>query len=209
MLERSVRPATVDDRTRVVETFVAAFVDDPALGFFFPGAMYAECAPTFVGALFDRRVGAGTVWVADGGAAMAMWDAPTTGTLAEFEAPSPELPADARARLEAYDAAVLGVLPYRPYWYLGVLATHPDRAGQGLGRAVMAAGLRAAGAAGLPAYLETTNPANVDLYRRLGWQIVQPVPEPLPIWVMTHPGLPGSAENGGRRSAGDAGRITT
>jgi len=185
MPERLVRPATIDDRGRVVDTFVAAFVDDPALRFFFPGAMYAEQAAVFVGKLFDRRVGAGTVWIADGGAAVAMWDAPTAGTPAEFEDPPAELPADARARLEAYDAAVLSVLPKGEHWYLGVLATHPDRAGQGLGRAVMAAGLQAAAATGLPAFLETTNPANVGLYRRTGWEVVAQVPEPLPIWVMT------------------------
>ena len=185
MPERLVRPATIDDQGRVIDTFVAAFVDDPALRFFFPGAMYAEHAPVFVGALFDRRVGAGTIWVADGGAAVAMWDAPTTGIPAEFEQPPADLPPDAKARLAAYDAAVLQVLPESEHWYLGVLATHPDRSRQGLGRAVMAAGLREAAATGLPAYLETTNPANVGLYRSTGWDVVAQVPEPLPIWVMT------------------------
>jgi GNAT superfamily N-acetyltransferase len=186
--EHLVRPATGADRGPVIDTFMAAFVEDPALRFFFPGAMYAEHAPAFIGALFDRRVGAGTIWVADGGVSVAMWDGPGTGSYAEppaeFDPPPAQLPSGVRARLEAYDAAVLGMLPGGPYWYLGVLATHPDRAGQGLGRAVMAAGLREAAAAGLPAYLETTNPANVGLYRRTGWDVVAQVPEPLPIWVM-------------------------
>jgi ribosomal protein S18 acetylase RimI-like enzyme len=201
MLDRLARSATIADRGRVIDTFMAAFLDDPALRFFFPGEMYAEHAPAFVGALFDRRVGVGTIWVAEDGVSVAMWDGPGTGSYAEppveFDPPPAQLPSDARARLEAYDAAVLAMLPESPYWYLGVLATHPDQAGRGLGRAVTAAGLRESAAAGLPAYLETTNPANVDLYRRWGWQIAERVPEPLPIWVMVHPGLPGSADETG------------
>jgi aldehyde dehydrogenase (NAD+) len=56
-------------------------------------------------------------------------------------------------------------------------------------RAVMAAGLASARADGLPAYLETTNPGNVELYRRSGWQVTaeRSVGE-LMVWVMRHPG---------------------
>jgi hypothetical protein len=36
----------------------------------------------------------------------------------------------------------------------------------------MAAGVTTAHADGLPAVLETMNPANVELYRREGWQVL-------------------------------------
>lgn len=59
----------------------------------------------------------------------------------------------------------------------------------------MAAGVARAAATGLPAYLETTNPDNVDLYRRAGWQLTQTVTmETLTVWVMTH----GPLDPGGR-----------
>jgi hypothetical protein len=32
--------------------------------------------------------------------------------------------------------------------------------------------------------LETSNPGNVELYRRAGWDVVRTLSEPLPIWVM-------------------------
>jgi hypothetical protein len=48
----------------------------------------------------------------------------------------------------------------------------------------MSAGLRRAAADGLPAVLETSNPANVETYRRAGWRVVCTVTEPLPMWVM-------------------------
>jgi GNAT superfamily N-acetyltransferase len=126
--------------------------------------------------------------VADDGASIALWDGPARPDRIAPESPPLALPDGARARLDAYDAAVHGHLPCTPHWYLGVLATHPDRAGQRLGRAVMAAGLAEAAQDGLPAYLETTNPRNVDLYRRAGWEVAAATGVPgLDVWVMVHP----------------------
>jgi hypothetical protein len=50
----------------------------------------------------------------------------------------------------------------------------------------MGEGLRRAAADGLPAVLETSNPANVEVYRRAGWEVVRSVTEPLPTWIMQH-----------------------
>jgi hypothetical protein len=39
--------------------------------------------------------------------------------------------------------------------------------------------------AGLPAYLETTNPNNVELYTKLGWDIARTLRvDSLAVWVM-------------------------
>jgi GNAT superfamily N-acetyltransferase len=184
MSDVEVRRATRADRDRVVDTFTAAFETDPALRFFFPDEEYAAHAPAFAGWLFDRRVDAGTVWVVDDGASVALWDGPERVAPA---VPAPVLPDGPRERLDAYDAAVHHHLPTTPHWYLGVLATHPDRAGQRLGRTVMASGLAEAARDGLPAYLETTNPRNVDIYRAAGWEVAARTGVPgLDVWVMVH-----------------------
>jgi GNAT superfamily N-acetyltransferase len=178
------------DRPRVVETFVAAFAADPAVRHFFPDdAEYPTQAATFVGHLFDRRVRRNGVWLADDGAATALWELPAArSTLDSTVDGAMDLPADVLARLGAYDAAVHHLLPADPHWYLGVLATHPDHAGRRLGRAVMAAGVAAAWSAGLPAYLETSNPRNVDVYRSAGWAVVgETSTVDLRIWVMRAP----------------------
>jgi ribosomal protein S18 acetylase RimI-like enzyme len=66
-----------------------------------------------------------------------------------------------------------------------VLATEPAGQGRGLGRAVVAPGLALAGAAGLPAFLETTNDGNVGIYRRWGFEVTATIPlGPLTIRVM-------------------------
>ena len=69
--------------------------------------------------------------------------------------------------------------------YLGVLGTHPEHAGRRWGHAVMAEGLRRAAADRVPAVLETSNPGNVEVYRRAGWQVLRTVPAgPLTVWIM-------------------------
>ena len=45
------------------------------------------------------------------------------------------------------DHALIPTWPEEPHWYLGVLATHPNRLGAGLGAAVLAPGLAEAAAA--------------------------------------------------------------
>lgn len=81
-------------------------------------------------------------------------------------------------------------LPSTPHWYLGVLATHPGHRGRQLGRATLDAGLRRAAEDGLPAYLETSNPDNLRLYRAAGFEVVDTLTvdtltvDTLPVWVM-------------------------
>jgi ribosomal protein S18 acetylase RimI-like enzyme len=182
--------ATTADRDRVVGSLVAAFTSDPVLRYLFPDDdTYPRYAAAFFGHLFDKRVDRATIWTAGRGASVAMWDAPgAAGDGPAGDTLAGQLPADALARVNAYDEAVHAALPATPFWYLGVLGTHPDHAGRRWGRAVMTAGLRRAAADGLPAMLETSNPANVEVYRRAGWDVVLAVPaEPLTIWIMQRP----------------------
>jgi GNAT superfamily N-acetyltransferase len=166
----AVSVATPEMRPRIVRTVVTAFAADPAFQFFFPRPETFEAeAAEFAGHLFDQRVAAGTVWVVEGGGAVAMWDGPDAPD--KPAGGEPDLPVDTRARLDEYHEAVRPLLPPTRHWYLGILATAPEHAGRRWGRAVMAAGRERARDQALPAYLETTNPANVDLYRRSGWTL--------------------------------------
>lgn len=169
-----------------------AFATDPCWTHLL-GADYPRLAPLFAGALFDQRVGDGTVWMCADAGSVALWDRPGASEepergrhWAEFHRAAGPGP---RARLAAYDAALLAVAPSAPHWYLGVLATRPDRWGGGLASAVIAPGLVRAEEDGVDCCLETSTLSNRDFYQRRGF--TQAVPVPFdggpPTWWMTRP----------------------
>lgn len=188
----TVRVATPADRTAVVETIVAAFRTDPAWGFFL-GPRYELLAPLFAGALFDKRVGRGTVWMTPDAGSVALWDGPggpdpahVASAWAPFDAVAGPAEQD---RVAAYDAAVEQAHPDGPFWYLGVLATRPDAQGRGGATAVLQPGLTAADTVGLPACLETSTADNREFYARRGFTDVTQVdcPGGPPTWWLTRP----------------------
>ena len=68
--------------------------------------------------------------------------------------------------------------PSEPHWYLGILAVDLDHRSQGLGTRILARSLETVDEAGLPAYLESTNPRNITLYERAGFEVVEQVTLP-------------------------------
>lgn len=62
--------------------------------------------------------------------------------------------------------------PATPHWYLTLIAVDPARRGRGHGSALLAHGLRMCDRDGLPAYLESTNRANLSLYARFGFKLL-------------------------------------
>jgi GNAT superfamily N-acetyltransferase len=176
----------------VLTTIVAAFATDPCWTYLL-GVDYPRLAPLFAGALFDQRVAHETVWMRADASSVALWDRPgasqddgRSGHWAAFHHAAGTGPA---ARFAAYDAALIAVAPSEPHWYLGVLATHPDRWGSGLASAVVAPGLARADEDGLACCLETSTVSNRDFYQRRGF--TQSVSVPFdggpPTWWMTRP----------------------
>jgi GNAT superfamily N-acetyltransferase len=176
--------ATPAHRDQVVETLVAAFTADPVLRHLFPDdATYPEYSAAFFGHLFDKRVHRDAVWIVGEGRSVAIWEPPALAG-ATHPTAAISLPREEQDRMRGYDDAVHAALPDEPYWYLGVLGTHPEWTGRRWGHAVMEAGLRRAAEEGLPAILETSTPGNVAMYQRAGWEVIAELTEPLPIWVL-------------------------
>lgn len=164
------------ERDATLRTVVDAFVADPLLRWWFPGEEYGRLATAFFGFLLDIRIAAGEVWLADDGGAVAMWN-PPGGLLADphavearWEGVRSGLPADVATRLARVEEQVEAALPRHPHWYLGVLATHPDRRGQGLASTVLAPVLAHADRAGLETWLETGSEPNLAIYARFGFE---------------------------------------
>jgi ribosomal protein S18 acetylase RimI-like enzyme len=176
------RVAERSDLERIGETLARAFEHDPLWGWAFEDAererklaALAEVFGFFAGAALDL----GWVRVTDGVEAVALWIPPG----------SPEMsPAD-EERLPGVIAAGCGPVsaprvtelidaferhhPHEPpHYYLSLLATHPDHAGHGHGVGLVAACLAEIDAGDPPAaaFLESSNPANLARYERLGFR---------------------------------------
>jgi GNAT superfamily N-acetyltransferase len=173
-MNSAIRRASPGERSVVAATVAAAFADDPAWAFILDED-YGRLAVHFAAALFDVRAGWQNVWVTDDLAAVAMWDPPGKSDgarayretiWARYRAIAGE---DALRRLASYNDAVAAASPPEPYWYLGVLATHPERQREGLATAVLAPVLAEADRLGIPCCLETSTAANRRFYEHRGF----------------------------------------
>jgi ribosomal protein S18 acetylase RimI-like enzyme len=114
------------------------------------------------------------VLVAAEGSAASIWLPP-----GKWRAPTSEVVRQAPRLLRAYgtrSARALRLLsvveeqhPTEPHWYLEAIGTVPEARGQGIGPTVMAPVLARCDEAGLPAYLESSNPQNIPFYERHGF----------------------------------------
>lgn len=76
--------------------------------------------------------------------------------------------------------------PSGDYYYLQVLAVDPAHQGRGAGSAMLRESVAKADRAGQTSVLETSNPINVKLYRRFGFEIVHTMflDSSPPLWTM-------------------------
>lgn len=173
------RVATAADADVATEILVDAFYDDPAWSFGFPDPAKRR----FQQAWFWRRcvlesLPHSTLWITTNGASTSVWLPP--GVVEDFEPdPSSEFALEAREVLggdadrflqavERFEAAH----PHdEPHYYLSLLGTHSSQRGHGFGLSLLEQNLQVVDAAGMPAYLEVSNPANLALYERHGFRL--------------------------------------
>ncbi|MEZ0067020.1 GNAT superfamily N-acetyltransferase [Streptacidiphilus sp. MAP12-20] len=79
---------------------------------------------------------------------------------------------------DMFQRASWKVHPHEPHWYLYIIGVEPDQQGHGIGAALLRAGLERADADGLPAYLESSDIANVPLYEHFGFEVTGAVALP-------------------------------
>jgi GNAT superfamily N-acetyltransferase len=172
------RPATHDDIDRVVECLSLAFRNDPVWGV----ALARPDGSTSHHAAFWRSHVEGAlrysnVFMTDDGSAVSVW-IPHGGTelSSEQEADVFRLvetslgPASAQAMFELFERFEANHPHAEPHAYLSLLATHPDHRGRGIGQQLLAEHLQWLDEAGVPAFLESTNPANDHRYERAGFR---------------------------------------
>lgn len=175
MSEHPVRPAGHADRDSLLNVLLLAFSNDPCMRWTFqrPDEFLAAFKP------FVTEMGAGLdhdgLFLTEDGRAGALWlppgvtqDGEAIGAVIDrfvSEHPEPEAGEQIGREMHAFH-------PTEPHWYLSMLGVDPACQGRGYGSALLKAGLARADADGLPAYLESSNPRNVPLYERFGFEVM-------------------------------------
>jgi GNAT superfamily N-acetyltransferase len=171
MTTHGVQTATAEDEAAVFAVLTLAFSSDPASRWTWPDpktfiAAFPRFAKAFGGAAFAK----GTAHRI-GSVGAALWLPPGAG---------PDEEAMGTLMMETADAgtAVDGPKlmqqmashhPKEPHWYLPLIGIDPAHQGKGLGSALLKHATDICDRDGMPAYLESSNLANVPLYERHGF----------------------------------------
>lgn len=156
---------------------VGAFDADPLWSWAFPDdAKRPAQYEIFFGLFVESAIPNGWVWTTDQAAAVAVWTPPGKKELSD-EAKAKvepfltaELGPHAKPVLQVFESFESACPEGQGFYYLSLLGTHPDHRGRGLGMSLLAANLAQIDAESMPAYLESSNPANNSRYERLGFK---------------------------------------
>jgi ribosomal protein S18 acetylase RimI-like enzyme len=174
-----IRPATIADRPAIIAVLADAFIDDPALAWIFPDATRRTDRLTrFFGLITnaDARLPLAQLACADNGTIIgaALWRPP-----GQWALPTTSLIANLPRLIGIFGTALprtlglMGAMDHqhdrRPHWYLQFIGVAASAQGQGVGGALLRAGLARAGSQ--PSYLETATPSNVGLYQAHGYGV--------------------------------------
>ena len=173
------RVATLDDLPAVTAVMATAFQADPAWGpYSFPDdAHRLRQAAAFWEPLLRAAMRFPWTLVTPGCEAAAVWIPPGEQELTpEHERAFETLvegllgARQARVVLDVFDQLDAAHPHDPPHYYLSLLGTHDDHRGRGIGMALLADSLARIDREGMPAYLESTNPANDARYARHGFE---------------------------------------
>ena len=170
-----VRSATPFETPKAVAAIVAAFITDPIARFAWPSPHdYLHAAPLatreFAGGAFEHS----TAYVSTDFCGAALWLRPGIHPNGEAlervfrDTARPEHLDDLLATFEKMGHSH----PDEPHWYLPMIGVEPNAQGRGLGAELMRHAVARCDQEGALAYLESSNPRNISLYLRFGFEII-------------------------------------
>ena len=167
-----VEPAQCSDAANVVDVIASAFGNDPTWSWAFPDLATRRRFWQFV---VDGALRYPWTFKTNGFESVSVWIPP--GGSEFSRAQEARLP-DLLAELVGSRAADVAELMHRfeqahprtePHYYLSLLGNHEEQRGRGLGMALLKENLMRIDAENMPAYLESSNPANNHRYKSVGF----------------------------------------
>jgi ribosomal protein S18 acetylase RimI-like enzyme len=173
MSEPAIKTATASDDSRLIDALTLAFVADPANRWVWPDPqMYLLHFPKFAKAFGGAAFAHGSAYYVEGYAGAALWLPPNVHP--DMEALASLLQSTGSEQAQRDAPGVIEKMgsyhPSEPHWYLPLLGVDPVHHGKGLGSALMQHALKRCDSEGKPAYLDSSNPRNISLYKRHGFE---------------------------------------
>jgi GNAT superfamily N-acetyltransferase len=168
-----VKAVTAEDERSAIDAIVLAFAADPTTRWTWPQPhQYLNAMPDFVRAFGGGAFTHGGADCTEACGGAALWLPPGVHPDGERLDEIMERTASPAARKDALALfeQMAKYHPSEPHWYLPLIGVDPAQQGNGLGDALMMHALKRCDRDKLPAYLESTNPRNVSLYRRHGFE---------------------------------------
>ena len=170
-----IRVASDTERQTVIGVITLAFATDPMARWAYPDpGLYLTVMPQVVSAFGGNGFPHGAAHLIDGGMGAAMWLPPGVGpdderlaALTDAHAPKDRV-GDMTRIFEQMDR----YHPQEPCWYLPLIGVDPAQQGRGCGSALLRYALARCDRERVPAYLESSNPRNITLYQRHGFDIL-------------------------------------
>jgi GNAT superfamily N-acetyltransferase len=189
-----VRAVSQREQQAVIDVITLAFSTDPMARWAYPNPQtYLAFMPETIKAFGGKGFAHGTVHLIDGGRAAAMWLPP--GVLSDSERLEVLIEQHAPPGLQAEMTQVFEQMgrfhPEEPCWYLPLIGVDPTSQGRGYGSALLRYALEQVDRTGAAAYLESSNPRNVPLYERHGFEAlgsIQAGSSPTVIPMLRRPG---------------------
>jgi GNAT superfamily N-acetyltransferase len=173
MTVATVRELTSAEEQFATDLIVLAFAADPMARWTWPDAsVYLAAMPRLVRAFGGKAFDGGSAWCAGDHDGVALWLPPGVEPDREPLAAVMQstLAPEQLEKASAVFEQMAAYHPHEPHWYLPLIGVDPARQGRGLGDALMAHALARCDRDHMPAYLESSNPRNIPLYRRHGFE---------------------------------------
>ena len=185
----------------MVELLVSAFYDDPTWSWAFPDpSKRAEQHRRLWGLFVEGAMRFPWVWLTQGNTATSVWIPPNETDFSDEQEASLEpllvemLGSGASRVLKGVEMFEQAHPRSVPHFYLTLLVTSVEHRGHAYGLRLLDENLRQVEEAGMPSYLEASNPANVPLYMRYGFEVLDSFslpeggPEVFTMWRDPKPG---------------------
>jgi ribosomal protein S18 acetylase RimI-like enzyme len=167
--------AQTTDVEPLISVMVLAFAADPVARWMYRDPQrYLLYFGRFIRAFAGTAFSAGTAWCVEGNLGAALWLPPAVkpDVVSIANILDETVPRDVMADVNRMFAEMTRYHPQCPHWYLPTIGVEPHLHGKGYGSRLLIETLRRGDREHMPAYLESSNPANTALYQRFGFEVL-------------------------------------